>query len=320
MALRLGKRRESPGDEVNAGRMPTSEDFTPRAINKAVFTETIQHPATILPFAIAVLGLIFTMVISLNSSILLISILCAFFSAASWVVNFFFRGEQLAEEHLMKLRTARKHFERDEVDSLLHECEYSGFREGAEAVQGIDGVFQKLNHKLQEQSENLTAQRFQILASDAYRDGLQVVRSALGVWKALGDVDADSIRDEIKKLKKKRGRLDEEEEKAQYESLSTMIDSNQKVLDLYTSREDSIHQLIAECVRIKAALESAHLQAADPSDIGNIEISGKGGISTELERAVNAAHKVEERLRSHGDTSEEDEMYRRAALEQKGGG
>src|SRR5207244_10545449 len=106
---------------------PTAEDFTPRAIQRAVLQGTLQHPATILPGALATVAALWSVAIDLSPASLLAMLGFGFVSAAAWVINYVGRGDTLAEPHVPKLRALRSDYERRAVDELALACQRAGF-------------------------------------------------------------------------------------------------------------------------------------------------------------------------------------------------
>src|ERR1041385_1380500 len=110
-------------DSPVLGRKPTAEDFTPRAVHRAVLQETLQHPATILPGALATVAALWSVAIDLSPASLLAMLGFGFVSAAAWVINYIGRGDTLAEQHIQKLRALRVDYERREVEELALACQ-----------------------------------------------------------------------------------------------------------------------------------------------------------------------------------------------------
>ena len=73
-----------PAGQPPVGRKPTAEDFTPRAVQRAVLRDTLQHPATILPGALATVAALWSVAIDLSPASLLAVLGFGFVSAAAW--------------------------------------------------------------------------------------------------------------------------------------------------------------------------------------------------------------------------------------------
>ena len=111
-----------PAGQPPLDRKPTAEDFTPRAVQRAVLQDTLQHPATILPAALATVAALWSVAIDLSPASLMAMLGFGFVSAAAWVINYVGRGDTLVEQHIQKLRALRAEYERREVEELALAC------------------------------------------------------------------------------------------------------------------------------------------------------------------------------------------------------
>src|ERR671922_1685247 len=135
----LGQHPEPPVDHK-----PTAEDFTPRAVQRAVLQATLQHPATVLPAALATVAALWSVAIDLSPASLMAILGFGFVSAAAWVINYIGRGDKLAEQHIQKLRALRDEYERREAEELALTCRDAGFLEGAKEANELTEAYHKL--------------------------------------------------------------------------------------------------------------------------------------------------------------------------------
>ena len=101
------KGRAQPSGQPPLDRKPTAEDFTPRAVHRAVLQNTLQHPATILPAALATVAALWSLAIDLSPASLMAMLGFGFISATAWVINYIGRGDTLVEQHIQQLRVLR---------------------------------------------------------------------------------------------------------------------------------------------------------------------------------------------------------------------
>ncbi len=317
MGLRLKKGRKSkrgaPASGVRAPAPPGAEDFTPRAVGRAVLAETVQHPLTILPAAAAAVGGLYMGLIGLDPAAFAVTFGSVLVAAGAWVVNYFIRGETLAERHVESLRELRRELRREEVASLEAEWAETGFADGIQQARELSAAYAKLTDFLRgrlAETSSLGVERMLVLAEDSYREGGMILRQALVSYRALRDLDAVKLRREIAVW---RGQLeglgDGEGEAAQAAALETRIASNTRRLDLYREKVESLQGLLAESETLESALETAYLEAVDlqnPDMLFN-----RGQAASELERAVAAARRADERLRNLDQSAahEDDEIY-----------
>jgi hypothetical protein len=130
-----------PTGQPPRDRKPMAEDFTPPAVQRAVLHDRLQHPATILPGALATVAALWSVAIDLSPASLLAMLGFGFISAAAWVINYVGRGDTLAAQHIQKLRTLRAEYERREVAELTLACQRAGFSAGTKEVQELTAAY-----------------------------------------------------------------------------------------------------------------------------------------------------------------------------------
>jgi hypothetical protein len=274
-----------------------AEDFTARAVQRAVLHDTLQHPATLLPGALAMVAALWSVAIDLSPASLLAMLGFGFASAAAWVVNYVGRGDTLAERHIQKLRALRADHERREVEELALACQRAGFSAGTKEAQELTAAYYKLHQFLVVQQAgqgNASGERFRILAEDTYRHGITILHRALNLFQALRGVDVDTLEQE------RQAWLRQREQEGASESLARNIEAHTKRLDRYHRREEELQTLIAQLNELETALATAYLEIVDlvgqETSVGLFE----SGAAAHLERAVAAARRVEQRLRGFG--------------------
>ena len=296
-----------PASQPPLDHKPTAEDFTPRAVQRAVLQDTLQHPATILPGALAMVVALWSVAIDLSPASLMAVLGFGFVSAAAWVINYVGRGEKLAEQHVQKLRALRAEYERREVEELALACQRAGFLAGAKEAQELTDAYHKLHQFLVEQQtgqRGASGERFRALAEDTYRHGVALLHKALNLFQALQGVDVDTLEQE------RQAWIKQQEQEGPSESLARNIETHTKRLDRYHRRQEELRALLAQLNELETALETAYLEVVDL--VGQDASRGlfESGAATHLEIAVEAARRVEQRLRGFGgeDTSA-DEKY-----------
>ena len=286
---------------------PTAEDFTPPAVQRAVLRATLQHPATILPGALATVAALWNVAIDLSPASLLVMLGCGFIGTVAWVINYVGRGDTLAAQYVQKLRALRAEHERREVEELALACQRAGFLAGTKEVQEITDAYHKLEHFLMGQQTaqgNVSGARFGVLAEETYRHGVAILRRALNLFQALHGFDVDTLEQE------RQGWISQREQEGPSESLTRNIEAHTKRLDRYRRRAEELQALIAQLNELETALETAYLEVVDL--VGQDTGAGlfESGAAAHLERAVEAARRVEQRLRGFGDEdTRADEEY-----------
>ena len=151
-------------------------------------------------------------------------------------------------------------------------------------------------------------QRFLSLAYDAHREGVSVLRKALHIYQALQKIDRIKLESELRNWEEDvKSATDREAD-----SLKRRIEGHKNRLNRYSEREEELRRLLDECEELEGALENAYIDVVGL--VGDMDTDLFGGSAAQnLERTVDAARRVEERLRGVDDSqAEEDEMYLQA--------
>jgi hypothetical protein len=304
------KFRSSAGKKATPkGERPVPEDFTPEAIQRAILTETLQHPATILPWAGATVAGVWTLVVGASPESVIALLSGLFAGAAAWVVNFYIRGDARAQAHVEKLRALRRDFDVESLEELEASCLKARFKQGAKEAAELKAAYVKFGEFLSgktNRTDDLQSQRLSVLAEDTYREGRAILAKALQVFVALKSVNVDALRRERDEL---QGAL-KTCKKSQARSLAQQLEAQQKRIELYERQEALLSQLLTEVNELEAALETAYLEVVDLAAQDAELASWQGGAGTRLERAVEGARRAEERLRDLANgTTAEDDMY-----------
>lgn len=290
---------------------PTADDFSAKAVQRAVLKETLQHPLTVLPAATSVVSLLYMGLISFNPASFAVGFGSALFGAASWVVNYFIRGDTFAAKRIQTLRTRRAQLQLEQSEALRSRCAAAGFSDGEQAAADLTRSHDTLQQFLSARADggNLTALRFRALAEDTYMQGVAILQAALDSHCALREIDADKLRHELQQWSHQLRSI-EASSGADNEKLAPLrqkLEAHQNRLKLYNERSQAMHKLLAECEMLESALETAYLEVIDlgrdPTTNSATQAADK------LASAVGAARKVEERLRRSGDTTEADKLY-----------
>ena len=280
--------RKGPAEGRKRTSGPSPEDFTPEAIQRAVLAETLQHPATILPWAGSAVAGVWTLLMGATPESVIALMTGLFAGTAAWVVNFYIRGDGRAKNHVEKLRALRREYDVESLEELEANCLKVNFKQGAKEAAELKQAYLKFGEFLSgraKQSEDLQSQRLLVLAEDTYREGRAILAKALQVFKALQSVNVESLRAERDALQKKLKTC----KKTQIESFEQQLEVQQKRIELYEKQEGLLEQLITESNELEAALETAYLEAVDLVAQDAELTTWQSGAGTRLERAVEGA-------------------------------
>ncbi|NIM13306.1 MAG: hypothetical protein GTO45_14435 [Candidatus Aminicenantes bacterium] len=302
------------GKQTKKSEEPGAEDFSKKAIEKAVFLEAIQHPTTLYPAALSLLSAAYMVLVSLDPTSLAVAVGSGFLSLVSWIYHYFIRGEAIAESHVQKLKAKRDLHKERQAGNIEEECKTAGFLEGEKEARELKQAYNQLYTFLKEKLEKhrvMTAGRFLILAEETYFQGLQLLKKALTMFNALKQIDNEKLEEEKKTFKKElkaQENKDDESRQPIIEALQTKIRSHEKRLKLYEERNKGLEQLMAQCEVLEATLDTTYLEVVDLID--NEAFMKRSSVAHNLERAVAAARRVEERLRKReSKTFDADDAY-----------
>lgn len=280
-------------------------------IERAVFLDALQHPTTLAPAALGVLSAIWMGAFGVSATPVKSALAGGLFAAASWVFHYFVRGEKIAAKYAQKQIARQQEAEAASKQAFEQQFFEIGFSEGVRAARELDTAYSQLNDFLNQEQARGTVARFRSLADDCYREGRQLLGQALALKRALRAVDANALTREQALWRKQVAGMAAETPAAR--SLQTRIDSHQRRLDLYARRQAALQDLLTECDVLEAALESAYLEAVDLVR-SDVQLAQSQGAAANLEQAVRAARRVEDRLRGleQGPDDHEDDVYREA--------
>jgi hypothetical protein len=290
--------------QISQAKIPGPDDFKGSAIASQVLKQTIQHPATIYPLAGSALALSWTLIIAPSVGSIAVGVALAFFGASAFVYNYVVKGPQRAESYVQGLRQARRKNTALSLGNLSLQFESDGCTEGGKEARELKAAYEQLAEFLSTNSQVTSVDRFGVLAEDSLRQGVNTLEQALAIHKAIKSLD-------VAVLERERGWWQAELDKADHSSadgkaLQQQIDSHTRTINAYKQSEDRLVQLLAESNEIESAMRSTYLELVDlGSHDLNDYLRQDGGASNRLNQAVEAARRVEDRLR--GDDKEGEE-------------
>lgn len=288
--------------------LPIEKDFSGGAVQRHIFNETIQHPATIIPLGVAggFTGLMVLGLMAVTPFTLIVPVVAGLAGGGAWVYNYGTRGKSLAARYVQSLRNQLEEARKEEVSELKHQCLAVGFEEGAKEADELEEAYLKLRAYLEKKAQSgqeLDAARYQSLAKEIYREGFKLLRSALEAYKALQAINIDALKRDKRNYSKQ---LEKAKIDAEIKGLKARIKNHDDRITTHERHSSFIHQLMAQIEELEGILERSYLELVDLSQ-GRSLTTPTDSVNR-LEQAVQAARKVEAMLRGE-DTSVEDQMY-----------
>ena len=288
--------------------LPTEKDFSGRAVQRYVFKETIQHPATIIPLGVAggFTGLMILGLMAVNPFTLIVPVVAGLAGGGAWVYNYGVRGKDLAARYVQGLQDQLEQARRNESGSLREECRDAGFDEGHKEVGELESVYLKLRDYLESKTksgQDAGAIRYQSLAKDIYREGLKLISLALEAHKALQAIDLEALKRDRDNYSKqlKKAKTD-----AEIKGLDARIKNHDERIASFEKHSQVVYQFLAQLEELEGTLENSYLELVGLSQ-GREFVATTESVNR-LEQAVQAARRVEAKLRGDN-TSEEDSIY-----------
>jgi hypothetical protein len=298
----MARRRGNETSRASPVRKPTEEDFSAAAVQRWVLWETVQHPATILPAAGAVVSALWNGAFGVSPSGLAVTLGLVFVGGSAWIYNFFFRGEQLAEGRVQSLLRESAAGEEQELEELARRCRTDRLLDGAKEAEEILAAYRRLCSYLDDHSTeegNINAERLRSLARDTFREGVALTKQALATWQAINAVDVTALERELKAWEKALAKnLDMTA--GERIAKEQQIESHRKRLQSVDGRKRELAEILAQLNELEGALERAYLESVNVIEQDPASLRRVGSAATQLERAVAAARRVEDRLRDTG--------------------
>lgn len=287
--------------------------FNAGLVNKMVFSEALQNPFTIYPAAVSILGILYMALISFDQTSFSVTAAAAFFSSLSFVFQYFIKGEETAENIIKQKLKERKENMINEWIFVKNSMLEKNFVEGAKEVQELNDAFVRLvdflNEKFKDKG-NLTAQRFIVLSEETYSRGIFLLKKALEVHSALGEINEKKLKEELEVFENNLMRAGKEKDisAVELEAIQIKINSHKRRLDLFLERHNTLQELLAQCETLEATLDSTYLEVVDLLTYDSkTELTNA---TSKLEKAVASARKAEQRIRGITDLSDDkDSIY-----------
>ncbi|MCI5122074.1 MAG: hypothetical protein D3908_12955 [Candidatus Electrothrix sp. AUS4] len=268
----------TPDSIGNSERLPSLEDFSGRAVQKAVYSESLFHPVSLYSTSLGLLsGLGWYLFDMSMLAIGMGGLLCV--GAGMAVVNMFFRSDVIARQYLNRL-SSRFAKEREIIlqtlSTDLEQCPHIKGAEqyGEQARQQYVFIKEKydkfrimLDQKLRH--GELTYARFLGAAEQVYLGGLDSLRRIVVLLQSVSTTDPDYIARRLTELERLKtpDPADEREYTTLKERLALMEQQLKQVNSLLTDNEESItimNQTIATVAQMRTGgdLASMDLETA----------------------------------------------------------
>ena len=236
----------------SASDTPSLRDFSRRAVDKAVLRESLSHPLTTYPLALAFLGGLAALLFG-SPVFAGVALGGLFTSAASGIVNLFFRNRALSDRYLTRLRRAQEKHEAEVLQSLkgeLEQCRDLGAvqKQAAHGLEQFDRArdkFQNVRDLLESKitTGELAYSRFISTAQQVYLSVLDNLKQAAAVMRSAGTIDPAYVSRRLKELHQEQGQGTTQEQETLEERLQLLKDQLAQVERLLAANEKAMTSL-----------------------------------------------------------------------------
>lgn len=216
---------------------------------------TLQHPLTLFPVAIGILGTIG--ILLFQAPLLAVGAAVGGFGIGigSWAVNYLLRNKTWANRYIESLhqkieaqkKAALEKIERDLIGSQTQKGTEQFAEQGATQFKMIQSCFENLKTILAEKLNpgELTYSRYLGTAEQVYLSVLDNLQNIATLLKSIRTIDEDYLEERMGSLKamKKLSETDEKELEALDERKKLRQDQLQKIDDLLTHNEEALTDL-----------------------------------------------------------------------------
>ncbi|HEY9774550.1 MAG TPA: hypothetical protein V6C81_12175 [Planktothrix sp.] len=288
----------------------TADDFNGTRVQRAVLMDCLQHPATIFPAALA-LGTLFFGFFALNPVTVGIALALGCVAGIAFVFNYVINGEKRAVARVNMLRERQKEQMVDDVEEVIQNCKQEGMLEWAAKARELRDAYAHLVAYFNDHQQRKSLLMFQTLAEDTFKQGLANLTLALNLNKAIKLIDKKKMTEELEVWKYQAARMDAKSGAI----LRQSIDDHEKALKLLDDKQALLVEAFAKANQIELALQATHLELVQRGDEDPTEFLNKdGGAVHQLNETLEAARKVEARLRgSDTEQAEKEDRYARMA-------
>ena len=280
-----------PAATIPVEPKPTEDDFTPRAVERAVRNEAVQHPLTILPAAGA-LGFGFWNVLVGLSPVSLVAMLgLAFMGGVSAAYQYLMRHEDHSKRYVEGKLALRRRYEAQEVADLEGDCRRAGFTEGTKRIAALRAAYATFDRRTDERNDAATVEH---LGRDAFREGVAAIRRALEIQAVRRDTDvARLVRERDEWTRRQAGNKKADDALQKDRALERRMAAIEQRIARDRELAELVDELLARAIEIESALETAvlDLAARGGRELADAD-SGAGG---QLALALEAARRVQAR-------------------------
>lgn len=298
-------------DRDTAGLQTSSaEDLTEASIRKALRSGALQHPATLLPFALAVLALADLLIIGFSVFWAVVVLIAALLGAGVsffWIYSFRHDVEYAKRvQEIMAIQGQESREVREAELQQLRDTLRTGFSSTnsepeLKALMNLVYEYEQLQLVLDRQDEkgSMSVAHIPGLAEETYRQGLNVLANELQLSRTIHTSNKARLEGEIVEIGKEIESLRADPKQARRIKIrEETVASHRQRLEMINQQQYRVDELLYQCDRCEASLSRTRIELA-ALQAGGSETS-VSAVTETLQRTIDQAREVQEELKRLG--------------------
>ncbi len=259
--------------------MDKRQDLSPAALKRAVFGQSLQHPAVVYPTVLGAIGGLGAALVSGSPLILGAAAVAGGVAVAALATNFFLRHDRIAGSYLASVRQRLAQERQEQITDLAEDLKEV---QALEAVRQLERFIEKMSTfqevLVERLSPNeLTFARFSAIVEAVFLAGVDNLRAIHLALKSLEAVDEPYVARRLKNLGQGKSASMSEEEKG----LRDQLEHARVLRERIKARMGQNEQAMAELDRATAA-------------VGEMK-TGSGRSSLDMESAMQELARIAKR-------------------------
>jgi len=289
------------------------ESLSEKTIRKELRSAALQHPVTILPFALCILSIIYLVLFAPafgGTMAAIILLACSgVVAAGSFFLRYSVRYSRAystrVQEVISDQEDEQRELERVDLEQQLGSLE-SGFSNlksdgGLKAIKELVYEYKELQKVIERKKDTdpILVSHIPGLAEETYRQGLSVLSDALEIANIVYSSDKGRLEAEITEFEKEINALKKDTAQTeQVEIREATISSHRERLDMVKAQEINMDKLLYQCDCCEASLHRTRIELAALKALG----SGKSvtEVIETLEQTLTQAKEVQAELKKLG--------------------
>ncbi len=294
-------------------RSSAVENLSEASIRKQLRSEAVQHPATLIPLALAGLSMIHLIGISpfligpLWTIMVLIGSLVAGAGSFFWIYSI--RHDTAYAKLVQEIMAQQGQESREACQAELQQMREAlrigltaiDSKAGLKALTDLDYEYEQLQLVLNRQDEpsSMSIAHIPGLAQETYREGLNVLSNGLQLSRAIHTSNKGSLEAEIVQFEQDIGTLSMDYgQQMRVKIREDNVASHQERLEMINQQQYRVDELLYQCDRCEASLSRTRLELAS-LQAGSSETS-VSVVTETLRKTITRAKEVQEELRRLG--------------------